>query len=1001
VATRTWIAVADQNWSDPTAWDGGVAVPVTTDAIVFGPNDGNCAIDNLGTWTGGTVTVNSTYAGVITQASGVNFTSAAYSQVGGTFTCHSAATFTSTTFSVTGGAFNQGGAFVSTTFLVGAGTYTGASATMSTTAVTVNSSSGSITATSGIWTLAGSFTRTNSPTWSANGGTINITAASTFNPGNFTLNLVTLNAAAAITISSGVTCPLGAAPTSAMSTSTLTVTGVVTWSGLWTHTGLLTVTTVTGTLTGSSSPTLTISDDLDVGVAAVITNPIATITMSGTATAILTDTGDKLSGTTFVLGSGSTKGITVAANTICRLGAAPTSSVGTGTVGVNGTVTWSGLWTLTGLLTVSGAGSTLTGTSSPTLTISDDLNVASVATITNAIGTITLSGTASMTLTDTGDKLSGTTYIIGSGGVKAVIIAASTICRLGSAPTSNISTSTLTVTGEVRWDGLWTHTGLITVSATTGILTGTTSPTISLTSSLNVSSTATITNAIGTITWTGTASPTLTDTGDKLAATTYVLNKTTGTFTVAANTIMRWGADPTSVQTGGALTVTGTVTWSGTLQRTGTVTVNGTMTCGTTWVQNTSNVTIGAAGVVTGLTAISVVAHLTVTAGATWPATVDVTVLGTTRTDLIIPSGVVNLTVAKVNHDVQLYGPNAVYHLGTNPVTTCQTTGSGSIAVYTATLDWTGLWTHAGGFYIYDAAAVITGLGSPTISIADGIYVDPGCTITNPIPSITVTGYQVGGAEFYTDTADKLAATTFTITRSGSWIVDANTIMRLGANPTSTVGTLNFNIFGTLNLSGTWTHTGFIYIDATGSVTGALTTLNMIVYGWITISTGSTWPSGVNLNWTPSDGSDHEFLLDGRTFGTFRRIGSASAQLMIAGSNTFTTFRDNDGLVAHSLKFAQGTTQTAALWLLGGSGGKLLTMDTDTGAGVFTLRSTGSAVRASYCSITRSTVDASPTWTADPSCTNGGGNTNWIFGSLYFDQSRQRKRGRRWIPLVA
>jgi len=256
MATRTWSAAANGNWSSAANWDGGVSVPTGTDAIVFSATSvKNCAIDNLGSWSGGLVAIASTYTGVITQNSGVNLTSASFGVSGGTFTGHAAATFTSTGLLVqTGGIFNQGGALVCTTFTVHAGTFVGSSASMSTTTVVLDNSSGNITATSGTWTLAGSFTKTNSPTWNANGGTINITAACTFNAPSLTFNLINITTTnAAVTISASTTAPLGASPTTTVGTSTLTITGTITFSGTWSHTGSITVTATTGTITGSGA----------------------------------------------------------------------------------------------------------------------------------------------------------------------------------------------------------------------------------------------------------------------------------------------------------------------------------------------------------------------------------------------------------------------------------------------------------------------------------------------------------------------------------------------------------------------------------------------------------------------------------------------------------------------------------------------------------------------------------------------------------------------------
>lgn len=239
MAAKTWSnAGGDGLWSNGANWGG--SVPATTDTVTFdATSTANCTIDNLGTWSGGTLTIAATYSGVITQNSGINLTTAAYSQAGGTFTGHSAATFTSTTFSVTGGTFNQGGAFTSTTFgCTVAGIFVGGSASMSTTGVTF-SGTASLTATSGTWTLAGSFTQSNTPTFSAHGGTINVTANCTMNAPACTFNRVTINQASGdFAVSASTTVPLGSSPAVTQAGfGAFSISGTISASGVISVTG--------------------------------------------------------------------------------------------------------------------------------------------------------------------------------------------------------------------------------------------------------------------------------------------------------------------------------------------------------------------------------------------------------------------------------------------------------------------------------------------------------------------------------------------------------------------------------------------------------------------------------------------------------------------------------------------------------------------------------------------------------------------------------------------
>jgi len=382
MAARTWIADTTKNWSDATAWDGGVSVPATTDSVTFNATHvGACTIDNLGTWSGGNFTINGYTVG-ITKNAGVAITIAIFSQSSGQFNVGTG-TFTSTTFGLSGGTFalnNSGnfsggattinggtftisstGTFTTTTLAVSSGILqrTAGSAAWSTTAVTF-SSTGTITATSGTWTLAGSWTQTGSTTtFTASSGTINITAASTFDDARSTFNKINVTtAAAAVTIAAGTTAPLGATPSTTVTTNTLTINGTVTWTGTWTHVGSIT-TGSAAVLTGSSTPRISMDKDLTINATATITNALGTITFTGAvAGSTLTDTGDKLSGTTFVITKASTMNFTVAASTTCRLGASPSTVANL--ITVTGTLNLSGTWSLAGGLSVGSAG-TLSG----------------------------------------------------------------------------------------------------------------------------------------------------------------------------------------------------------------------------------------------------------------------------------------------------------------------------------------------------------------------------------------------------------------------------------------------------------------------------------------------------------------------------------------------------------------------------------------------------------------------------------------------------------------
>lgn len=361
MAAKIWTGLgADELWSTPLNWDLG-AVPVTTDSVTFNGTSGkSCTIDALGTWSGGAFTVDPLYTGDITQ--NVAMVTAAYSLSSGSTTYTMAANLTTTTWIAQNSPtfIISSGAFQSTTFGCSAGTLdlSGASSMLCTGTVAFSGTTPtgpagvSVICPPGTWEMRDDFTCTYSLIddtyldFDPNGGTINFTGATatlidvpSFVIG-FSYNLVTLNKTAQdVTISASNIVPLGAAPTSVV--RILTITGEVTVSGIWTHTGSITANgTVSGALTkinisGGGTASLT--------VGAAATFPAAVdLHFTGTTTSTLTSTVVTFGIVTINRTSGSW---ILAANTTANLGTDPTTNSGNGRMEINGTLQVAGHWT--------------------------------------------------------------------------------------------------------------------------------------------------------------------------------------------------------------------------------------------------------------------------------------------------------------------------------------------------------------------------------------------------------------------------------------------------------------------------------------------------------------------------------------------------------------------------------------------------------------------------------------------------------------------------------
>jgi hypothetical protein len=105
--------------------------------------------------------------------------------------------------------------------------------------------------------------------------------------------------------------------------------------------------------------------------------------------------------------------------------------------------------------------------------------------------------------------------------------------------------------------------------------------------------------------------------------------------------------------------------------------------------------------------------------------------------------------------------------------------------------------------------------------------------------------------------------------------------------------------------------------------------------------------------------------------------------LTITGSNTFNDITNTyKSTGATTITFTAGTTTTVSNFTASGEAGRLLTLNTDTGA-VATLSDTSGTVSVSYCSIYNSAAIGGAIWQSLTSNGNidNGGNSGWVFGS--------------------
>src|SRR3989344_3096643 len=196
-ANRYWVGSAGGNTNDTANWasadpasctGGGASVPSTGDVAIFDADcDNGATVDAALSVLG--LTINSGYAGTITQSSTVTIGTSSFSMAAGTWTAGAVT-------------FDDNGSFT-----LSGGTFTAPNA-------------------SGSFTVAGNFTKSGSPTFNANSGTLtldgDLTSSTSIDASGVTFNKIVINRTGlssdlTFTIYSGTTVPLGNSPTVALS----------------------------------------------------------------------------------------------------------------------------------------------------------------------------------------------------------------------------------------------------------------------------------------------------------------------------------------------------------------------------------------------------------------------------------------------------------------------------------------------------------------------------------------------------------------------------------------------------------------------------------------------------------------------------------------------------------------------------------------------------------------------------------------------------------------
>ena len=154
-SAQTWDGGgADNNWSTAANWSGD-AVPTGTAAVTFNnTSTKNVTIDSVGSWSGGSLTIASTYTGTVTQS--VSMSLSSFSQAAGTYSAAN--------LNITGAYTRTGGTFIENTSTT---TFNGTSGSSTITDGGTNFYNLVVNGSGGTWSFADSVTVTNNLTVTA------------------------------------------------------------------------------------------------------------------------------------------------------------------------------------------------------------------------------------------------------------------------------------------------------------------------------------------------------------------------------------------------------------------------------------------------------------------------------------------------------------------------------------------------------------------------------------------------------------------------------------------------------------------------------------------------------------------------------------------------------------------------------------------------------------------------------------------------------------------
>ena len=788
-------------------------------------------------------------------------------------------------------------------------------------------SSGSFTAPSGIMHVGGGFTISGAPTFTANGGTVDFSGATTATLACSvnTFNLVTFTHTAGTKTVTTCRLPLGADP-NANSGGSITLSG-----GTLSGTGTL---TTSGTLTLNASSSLT--------------------GFSGLATSTLT-----VSGATLNAGS----------YTTFTVSAAFTLSSGSFTA-PSATMHVAGAFTISGAPTFSANGGAVDFNGATTATLACSVNTFNRVTFTHTAGTKTAT-TCSLPLganpnansggsiTLTGGTLSGTGTLTTSGTL--TLNASSTLSGF-----TGLAASSLTVSGATFNAGGYTTFTMSSAFTLSGGSFTAPSGTMRVGAGFTISGAPTFNADGGTLNFNGASAGTLACSVNTFNLVTFTHTASTKTVTTCSFPL---GASPLA-NSGGSITLTG-----GTLSGTGTLTTSGTLT-------------LNAGGTLSGFSGLSAAA-VTVS-GATFnalsysPFTTSGAFSLSSGT-FTAPSG--GMTLATT---FTMSGGTYVGGTGTTSVAGAFALSNGAYTATSGILHVGGAFTISGAptFTANGGTVDFNGVTAATLACTVNTFNAVTFTHAAGIKTVTTCSFPLG-ANPNANSGGSITLTGGTLSGSGTLTTSGALTFNAGGSLsgfsglaasilTVSGGTLNAGASTTLTTSGAFTLLSGTFTAPSGTMTLATTFTmsggtftgtagNMSVAGAFAISNGAfTAPSGImHLGAALTISGSPTFVANGGTVD----INGTTAATLACTVNTFNvvTFTHTAGIkTVTTCSFPLGADPSA------NSGGSI-TLTGGTLSGTGTLSTSGTLTLNAGATLSGFSGLSATTLTISGATFNAGG----------------------------